>query len=115
MKDRIRNGEDKLGIDHRDLDNMTNDQLGDYFLELVDKWKQKKKDVTAQTGKLPEATTPDTRSEEEIAQLPVDIQHKLYSVADHYDVEPEAIYDEYLDLKERIDEPYPLSDFKSIL
>lgn len=37
MKERIKNGEDTLGIEHRELDTVSNEQLGDYFLELARK------------------------------------------------------------------------------
>jgi len=42
LKERIRNGEDTLGIEHRELDTISNEQLGDYLLELASSMESEK-------------------------------------------------------------------------
>ena len=110
LKERIRNGEDTLGIEHRELDTISNEQLGDYLLELARKWKAKKKDST--TAKIPDATT---TPEVTFDQLPQEIKQLLGNIAGKYEVEPKQIYDEYIDLKGKLDKPYLLDDFKRVL
>ena len=58
------------------------------------------------------AHTADTTA---LTDLPDDIQHLLSSVSKIYDVEPEAIYQRYIEIRDEIDEPYPIDDFRQVL
>lgn len=94
LKERIRNGEGTLGIEHRELDIMSNEQLGDYFFELARKWKAKKNIASSGkskgVGKIPETFS---------LNIPSAIKELADSVGAKYCITGRQICERYLQIR----------------
>ena len=90
LKDRIKDGESHLGIDHRELDTLSNDQLGEYLTELRAKWKRR--DVASGTAGLPEVVS---------LNIPSGILELADRVGKKYGITGQQICDRYLQVCKR--------------
>jgi len=113
--DRIRKGENLLHVTHAKIDDMTTDELKGYLAKLRKKWTGTGETGTSESGACVAGKIPEATPEVTFDQLPQDIKQLLGNVAGKYEVEPKQIYDEYIDLKGKLDNPYPLDDFKIVL